>query len=153
MRSDDQILSTHKILRRSGVRIALDDFGTGFASLSTLSQLPVTRLKIDKTFVADLGLGPHGSAIISAIVSLARGLDLEVVAEGVETEEQRLNLLSLGCYNGQGYLFGRPTKGETFNNITALVLQKNVLPPCRRCIGSKNQKFRECPLLQPNIGS
>ena len=116
LRSDDQILATLKTLRESGINIALDDFGTGFASLSTVSQLPVTRLKIDKNFVADLGLRPHGSAIISAVVSLARGLDLEVVAEGVETEEQRLRLMSLGCYEGQGYLFGKPARAKDLLN-------------------------------------
>ena len=112
LRSDDQILATLKHLPDAGVKIALDDFGTGFASLSTVSQLPVTRLKIDKTFVADLGVRPHGNAIISAIVSLARGLHLEVVAEGVETEEQRLRLIALGCREGQGYLFGKPVRAE-----------------------------------------
>ncbi|MWV26951.1 EAL domain-containing protein [Erythrobacter sp. GH3-10] len=110
LRSDDQILKTLKALRESGVNIALDDFGTGFASLSTLSQLPVTRLKIDKAFVADLGVRPQGSAIVSAVVSLAQGLNLEVVAEGVETEEQRLRLMALGCHEGQGFLFGKPAK-------------------------------------------
>ena len=99
-----------RTLRDMGVHIALDDFGTGFASLSTLKQLPVTRLKIDRSFIEDLGHGPHGAAIVTAVVSIADRLDLEVVAEGIETEDQRALLRDLGCRAGQGYLFGRPSR-------------------------------------------
>jgi len=111
LRSDDQVLLSLNALRDSGVHIAFDDFGTGFASLSTLGQVPVTRLKIDRSFVQDLGRAPHGAAIVSAVVSLARSLDLEVVAEGIEDDDQRLRLMALGCRAGQGYLFGRPVSG------------------------------------------
>ena len=111
LRSDDQVLSSLTALRDSGVHIAFDDFGTGFASLSTLGQVPVTRLKIDRSFVQDLGHTPQSAAIISAVVSLARSLDLEVIAEGIEDEDQRLRLMALGCRSGQGYLFGKPVSG------------------------------------------
>ncbi|WP_279351950.1 putative bifunctional diguanylate cyclase/phosphodiesterase [Erythrobacter litoralis] len=112
LRSDDMILGALNDLRNSGVHIAFDDFGTGFASLSTLAKLPVSRLKIDRSFVSDLGLRPHGAAIISAVVTLARQLGLEVIAEGVETDDQRLRLMGLGCMDGQGYLFGKPVSGS-----------------------------------------
>ena len=108
LRPGDHTIATLRALRTTGVHIALDDFGTGFASLTTLKQLPVTRLKIDRSFVSDIGEAPHSAAIVAAIVSLADRLDLEVIAEGVETENQREALVGLGCVAGQGYLFGRP---------------------------------------------
>ena len=108
LRPGDHTLATLRALRTAGMHVALDDFGTGFASLTTLKQLPVTRLKIDRSFVGDIVDAPHSAAIVAAIVSLADRLGLEVVAEGVETEEQRATLVKLGCRGGQGYLFGRP---------------------------------------------
>jgi len=108
LRSDDQILTALSDLRDCGINIAFDDFGTGFASLSTLARLPVTRLKIDRSFVQDLCNRPQGAAIVSAVISLGRSLNLEVTAEGIETDEQRIRLLALGCREGQGYLFGKP---------------------------------------------
>ncbi len=110
LRPGDGTPAMLQTLRAMGVHIALDDFGTGFASLSTLKQLPVTRLKIDRSFIEDLGRGPHGAAIVTAIVSLADRLDLEVVAEGIETEAQSAALRDLGCRAGQGYLYGRPSR-------------------------------------------
>jgi len=100
-------------LRRMGFRIAIDDFGTGFSSLSHLRHLPVDTLKIDKSFVADLDggrrLGPGGGvAIVGAVIGLARGLALEVVAEGVEREEQLEFLRAHGCTAYQGFLACRP---------------------------------------------
>ena len=108
LRSDDQILTALSDLRDCGINIAFDDFGTGFASLSTLARLPVTRLKIDRSFVHDLCNRPQDAAIVSAVISLGRSLNLEVTAEGIETDEQRIRLLALGCREGQGYLFGKP---------------------------------------------
>ena len=108
LRPDDQTLAALNALREAGVHIAFDDFGTGFASLTTLKQLPVSRLKIDRSFVDDICTAPHSAAIVAAIVSLADRLDLEVIAEGIETEKQRTMLLNLGCWAGQGYLLGRP---------------------------------------------
>ena len=108
LRSDDQILTALNELRDCGINIAFDDFGTGFASLSTLARLPVTRLKIDRSFVHDLCNRPQDAAIVSAVISLGRSLNLEVTAEGIETDEQRIRLLALGCREGQGYLFGKP---------------------------------------------
>ncbi len=95
-------------LRRLGVRIAADDFGTGYSSLSYLWKFPFSTLKIDRSFVAAMNKDPQAEIIVSSILSLARGLSLEVVAEGIETEAQFEVLKSLGCPLIQGYWTGRP---------------------------------------------
>ncbi|HLO93942.1 MAG TPA: EAL domain-containing protein [Burkholderiaceae bacterium] len=91
-----------------GVRLSVDDFGTGYSSLSYLKRLPVSEIKLDKSFVRDLESDPDDRALASAVISIGQALDLSVVAEGVETEAQREALLRLGCRIGQGWLFGRP---------------------------------------------
>jgi diguanylate cyclase (GGDEF)-like protein/PAS domain S-box-containing protein len=95
-------------LRRIGVRLAIDDFGTGYSSLSYLRRFPVDYIKIDRTFIDGLGVDPEDSAIVAAIIAMGDSLGRTVVAEGVETELQRTELLRLGCVVGQGYLFARP---------------------------------------------
>lgn len=95
-------------LRDMGVGLALDDFGTGYSSLSALQRFPIERLKIDRSFVAGVGGNANDEALLSAIVALANRLSIEVVAEGVETEEQARFLSQLGCRELQGYLFSRP---------------------------------------------
>ena len=95
-------------LRDLGVRLALDDFGTGYSSLATLARVPVHELKIDQTFVAAMDTTPADAAVVRSTIELGRSLDLLVVAEGVESEEQRRKLWEQGCPAGQGHLFGRP---------------------------------------------
>jgi diguanylate cyclase (GGDEF)-like protein/PAS domain S-box-containing protein len=96
-----------RTLSEAGMKIALDDFGTGFASLSHLQQFPVDTIKIDRRFVEGLGGRAGNHAIINAVLSLGRSLDMEVVAEGIETLQQEQALLRLGCEYGQGFLYSR----------------------------------------------
>ncbi|MBK8738069.1 MAG: EAL domain-containing protein [Betaproteobacteria bacterium] len=105
---------TLEAIRALGVTVAIDDFGTGFSSLSYLSRLPVDTLKIDRSFVVDMTVAPEGLALVSTIINLAHSLNLNVVAEGVETEEQSRLLHLLNCDETQGYLFCRPVPAEQF---------------------------------------
>jgi diguanylate cyclase len=95
-------------LREQGITVALDDFGTGFSSLSHLHQLPIDRVKIDRSFVSRVEEDENAAAIVTAITHLSHSLGLGVVAEGIETEAQLLFLQRLGCDEAQGYLFARP---------------------------------------------
>jgi len=101
-------------IRELGIRVSIDDFGTGFSSLSYLSRLPVDTLKIDRSFITGLTATPQGQALVSTIVSLAHALKLTVVAEGVETMEQRRLLRLLHCDEMQGFLFSEPLPREAF---------------------------------------
>jgi EAL domain-containing protein (putative c-di-GMP-specific phosphodiesterase class I) len=107
-------IASLRVIRALGVRIAIDDFGTGFSSLSYLARLPVHTLKIDRSFVIDMGASPEGLALVSTIINLAHSMKLNVVAEGVETEEQSRLLRLLNCDETQGYYFGRPVPQDVF---------------------------------------
>ncbi len=104
----DGVVDRLERLRATGVQLAIDDFGTGYSSLTHLHQFPVSVLKIDQSFVRGLGVDRDATMIIRSVLGLASSLDLSVVAEGVETDEQRRLLLELGCDSAQGYYFGRP---------------------------------------------
>ncbi|WP_432258084.1 EAL domain-containing protein [Cupriavidus sp. TMH.W2] len=110
-------------LRQLGVRISIDDFGTGYSSLSYLHRFPLDVLKIDRSFVARLGRDNEGAQIVQTIMSLARNLGIEVVAEGTETSGHVNHLRSLGCDFGQGYYFSRPLES---NQISALLENVNL---------------------------
>ncbi len=99
-------------LRDLNIRLKLDDFGTGYSSLSCLRTLHFDSLKIDRSFVQRLDSDPESRAIVETILNLARSLHMTVVAEGVETENQRARLLDLGCHEGQGFLFSKPVAAE-----------------------------------------
>ena len=109
-------------LHQMGVQIALDDFGTGYSSLSYLRQFPFNTLKIDQSFVRDLLTNPKDAEIVTAIVALGQGLNLKVVAEGVETESLKDRLLSIGCELMQGYFFSRPLPPE---DATRLLMHRS----------------------------
>ncbi|MFE1600471.1 putative bifunctional diguanylate cyclase/phosphodiesterase [Methylobacterium sp. ID0610] len=111
---DDALLAPLHALREMGVGLAFDDFGTGYASLSLLKRFPLTRLKIDRSFVQHLDASAQDQAIVGTVLMLGRSLDLAVIAEGVETEAACRQLIGRGCEEGQGYLFGRPVPAEEF---------------------------------------
>lgn len=106
-----------RILRDLGFALALDDFGTGYSSLSYLSRYPVGKIKIDRSFVSNLGEDAAANAVVSAIISLARALKLAVIAEGVETASQQIQLARSGCFNIQGFLYSRPIHAEDLDQI------------------------------------
>jgi diguanylate cyclase (GGDEF)-like protein/PAS domain S-box-containing protein len=106
-RGAEYVTRALKLLNENGIRISLDDFGTGYSSLSHLRDFPVDVVKIDRSFISRMVEEPEIRAIVSAVVDLAASLSLEVVAEGIETEEQAAVLRNQGCGSGQGYLFGR----------------------------------------------
>jgi len=118
--SDNRIPKSVDALRKRGLLVALDDFGTGFASLTHLLSFPVDVIKIDKSFVDRLATSAPSSVIVGAVLDIARKLNMQVVAEGVETTEQVSKLAELGCRLGQGYLFGRPCPAAE----TTVLLQK-----------------------------
>lgn len=105
---DDLVLEPLRMLHRLGVGIAFDDFGTGYASLSLLKRYPLTRLKIDRSFVTEICNDEADASIVKAVLFLADKLKLHVIAEGVETAEQRDFLELCGCRHVQGYLYGKP---------------------------------------------
>lgn len=117
----DTVISTMRTLRKVGVKFSIDDFGTGYSSLSYLKKLPLDEIKIDKSFVLDSTWDEGDRAIIRSILSLAKSLKMEVIAEGVETIEQRDYLFSEGCFLYQGYLYGRPLTNDNF-----LLLAKSI---------------------------
>jgi EAL domain-containing protein (putative c-di-GMP-specific phosphodiesterase class I) len=104
-------------LKNLGVKLALDDFGTGYSSLSYLRRFPIDVLKIDKTFIDGVGTHSEDSALTRAIVQIGETLKLKTVAEGVEHEQQRLALESIGCEEGQGYFFARPIDADAIGEL------------------------------------
>jgi diguanylate cyclase (GGDEF)-like protein/PAS domain S-box-containing protein len=110
----EEVIAKMAELRSHGLRFSLDDFGTGYSSLAYLKRLPLDQLKIDRVFVRDMLVDLTSGAIAQTIISLGRAMDMSVVAEGVETEEQRGFLAGLGCHSYQGYLFSRPLPLQEF---------------------------------------
>jgi diguanylate cyclase (GGDEF)-like protein len=117
MSREPHIADTMTGLRAMGVRIDLDDFGTGYSSLSYLHQYPIDTLKIDRSFIQRMGETEDGLEIVHTILALAKSLDMEVVAEGVETEQQLRTLRELQCSYAQGYHLSRPLEGEKFDAL------------------------------------
>jgi EAL domain-containing protein (putative c-di-GMP-specific phosphodiesterase class I) len=118
MENTDCSSATLGKLKALGVKLAVDDFGTGYSSLSYLKRLPLDVLKIDQSFVKGIGQNQEDTAIVQAIMSLARSLQLSVTGEGIETADQADLLGMMGCNSGQGYLYSRPLEAE---DLTALL--------------------------------
>lgn len=113
----EETIATMNALNEIGVRISLDDFGTGYSSLQYLKRLPIRQLKIDQSFVRDIVTDSSDRAIVNTIIAMASSLSLDVIAEGVETEEQRQLLQNAGCNHFQGYLFGKPAPIRQFETL------------------------------------
>lgn len=114
LEADEGTKAALHALSAMNIHLAFDDFGTGFASLTTLKDFPVHHLKIDRGFVTHLPTNEYDKAIVDAVLALARTLNLEVIAEGVETAEQEGYLRSRGCHEAQGFLYGKPMPLEEF---------------------------------------
>tara|TARA_Y100001934_G_scaffold281215_1_gene390208 strand:- start:1925 stop:2392 length:468 start_codon:yes stop_codon:yes gene_type:complete len=114
MGDKDLIREKMQRLSNKGYTFALDDFGTGYSSLSYLQKLPIDKLKIDRAFVMDINPDNRPASIVDAIIQLGQNLDMDIVAEGVETDQQQIYLKDHGCRNYQGYLFSRPLREDMF---------------------------------------
>ena len=133
----ESVLMTHpesaalilQALREQGVQVAADDFGTGYSSLSYLRKFPIDALKIDQSFVSQITDGGDDMSIVSAVISMARSLNLRVVAEGVETLEQLEFLRSRECDEAQGYYFSRPVPAEQFARLLQAGVPGGVVGP------------------------
>lgn len=121
---DAQLIVALRRLRGAGVGIAFDDYGTGYASLSLLKRFPLTRLKIDRSFISGKLASHQDVTIVRAILQLGQGFDLAVIAEGIETEAEYDRLRAKGCQEGQGYLFGKPMPAEVFASQFGLGLKE-----------------------------
>ncbi len=146
MKEPDEAIKKLHELKQMGVTISIDDFGTGYSSLNYLKRFPIDTLKIDKSFVREISTDPDVTAIVTAIITLAHALKLNVIAEGVETEEQFKFLRSLGCDEVQGFLFGRPISADEF---TALLIERS------RISSSRNYETNPLPppegIAQPQL--
>jgi EAL domain-containing protein (putative c-di-GMP-specific phosphodiesterase class I) len=115
---DNAVAKMHE-LKGLGVHFSMDDFGTGYSSLSYLTQLPLDQLKIDQSFVRNIGTKPTDAVIVQTIIGMGNSLGMQVIAEGVENEEQRNFLEHNGCHAYQGYLFSKPIPIKEFEKLIA----------------------------------
>jgi diguanylate cyclase (GGDEF)-like protein/PAS domain S-box-containing protein len=122
-------METLKRFKQLGVQLAIDDFGTGYSSLSYLKRFPVNVLKVDRVFVTGLNQNPEDTAIVQAVITLAKTLGLDVTAEGVEHADQLTLLRELGCQLGQGYFFARPLRDEQVAELFSSISQESMVRP------------------------
>lgn len=134
LRDVDHVFGQLDQLRSLGIQILMDDFGVGYSSLSYFERFPFDKVKIDQSFVREMGTSRAARAIIKAVVGLGTALEMGVVAEGVETEEQMIALVAAGCTHLQGYLFSKPVARERIAHLIAspadlLAIPRSVEPP------------------------
>jgi EAL domain-containing protein (putative c-di-GMP-specific phosphodiesterase class I) len=125
----DDIVEKMFALQSKGVRFSLDDFGTGYSSLSYLKRLPLDQLKIDQSFVRDVLNDSNDAAIAKTVIALAKALGLGVIAEGVETDQQREFMADSGCHAYQGYFFSRPLPVDDFEKFALENFSKECVSP------------------------
>ncbi|MCP4388713.1 MAG: EAL domain-containing protein, partial [Gammaproteobacteria bacterium] len=131
MTPDPGVLDTLLEFRDSGIQVALDDFGTGYSSLAYLQKFDIDYLKIDREFIKNLKPDSDDLALCAGIVAMAHTLGIEVIAEGIEIEEQKQLLLKIGCDYGQGFYLGKPTSAEALEQA---YMHKNL-----RSVGDQNR--------------
>jgi EAL domain-containing protein (putative c-di-GMP-specific phosphodiesterase class I) len=124
MKKPDEVISILEDLSAMGMNIAIDDFGTGYSSLSHLKRLPINKLKIDKSFVQDVPVDEDASIIVKTIISLAKSLKIDILAEGVETKAQKDFLIAQECYKVQGYYYSQPLTSTQIHKL--FVAQKKL---------------------------
>lgn len=151
MRHGDVPVETLRALHAMGVRLTLDDFGTGYSSLAYLKRFPIQTLKIDRSFIKDLTVDADDDAIVSAVIALARGLGLTVVAEGVETPEQLRFLRSKHCYSFQGYLFSKPLPADEITGM--LRAGKPLIPAVQKTAKNRASVSRRVRPARPRQGA
>jgi len=117
MEDSDGLTAILHQIRQRGVHVALDDFGTGYSSLSYLQKLPISHLKIDRSFISKITGNKEDRAITALMVRMGELLNMKVIAEGVESPEQQQELIRLGCHEAQGYLYSKPLLTEDFIDL------------------------------------
>ena len=122
----DKAIENMNILKRHGFKLSIDDFGTGYSSLRYLKEFPLDELKIDQSFVQQIEANSDDKAIVSSIILMAKNLGLNVVAEGVEKEEQLEMLVQFGCEIFQGYLFSRPIDHQAFIQLLEAQIKSRI---------------------------
>jgi EAL domain-containing protein (putative c-di-GMP-specific phosphodiesterase class I) len=128
MENSQMAITIMNRLRALGVQLSIDDFGTGYSSLSYLQRLPINYLKIDRSFINLMNANHENGEIVRAIVMLAKNLNMQVIAEGIETEEQALQLINLDCPFGQGFFYSKPTSALAAEAILESVVPLNISP-------------------------
>ena len=128
MENSQMAITIMNRLRELGIQLSIDDFGTGYSSLSYLQRLPINYLKIDRSFINLMNSNHENGEIVRAIVMLAKNLNMQVIAEGIETEEQALQLINLDCPFGQGFFYSKPTSAAQAEAILENVPSLHALP-------------------------
>ena len=118
-----QAIDSLERLHARGISIAIDDFGTGYSSMKYLKQFPITKLKIDRSFIMDISSSKQSREIVSAIIAMAKALNISITAEGVETKEQEEFLEKMACEHAQGFLYSPAIRVNDFNNLILAKLQ------------------------------